>query len=170
MEPMNLMIQISKKTERLSFYKKKVNWIHAITTFWVHWSAITVHHIETVSLQFYNPLKHTTTFPFDLFLKFVDQNTSGLLFPLSLSLSLSRLPGLLRAFATVTCPFFLQYYTVTTATCSTSQQVMLCKTSGLTSPGPGFKKKTSPGPWPSLPKQGKTGTPSIPNYKSFWQI
>ena len=69
MEPMNLMIQISKKTERLSFYKKKVNWIHVITTFWVHWSAITVHHIETMSLQFYNPLKHTTTFPFDLFLK-----------------------------------------------------------------------------------------------------
>ena len=164
MEPMNLMIQISKKTERLSFHKKRVNWIHAITIFWVHWSVITVHHIETVSLQFYNPLKHTTTFPFDLFLKFVDQNTSGLLFPLSLSVTWP-LESICYCYLSV----FLQYYTVTTATCSTSQQVMLCKTSGLTSPGPGFKKN-SPGPWPSLPKQGKTGTPSIPNCRSFWQI
>ena len=140
MEPMNLMIQISKKTERLSFYKKKVNWIHAITTFWVHWSAITVHHIETVSLQFYNPLKHTTTFPFDLFLKFVDQNTSGLLFPLSLSVTWP-----LESICYCYLSIFLQYYTVTTATCSTSQQVMLCKTSGL----------TSPGPWPSCQSKAR---------------
>jgi len=158
MEPMNLMIQISKKTERLSFYKKKVNWIHAITTFWVHWSAITVHHIETVSLQFYNPLKHTTTFSFDLFLKFVDQNTSGLLFPLSLSLSLGYLASwehllllLVHFFTVLHC-----YY------CH-----MLNKSTGNA-----LQDKRPNLTWAlaKLPKQGKTGTPSILNCRSFWQI
>jgi len=156
MEPMNLMIQISKKTERLLFHKKRVNWIHAITIFWVHWSVITVHHIETVSLQFYNPLKHTTTSPSTCFLKFMDQNTSGLLPPLSLSLgylaSWEHLLLLPVRFSTVLHCYYCH---------------MLNKSTGNA-----LQDKRPNLTWAlaKLPKQGKTGTPSIPNCRSFWQI
>ena len=43
--------------------------IHAITIIWVHRSAITIHHIGIMPLQFYNSFKYTTTYPFAVFLK-----------------------------------------------------------------------------------------------------
>jgi len=49
-----------------------VNWIHATTIIGVHLSAIKIHHIGTVPLQFYSTSKYTTTYTFDVFL---DQNS-----------------------------------------------------------------------------------------------
>ena len=69
-----------------------VNWIHATTIIGVHLSAIKIHHIGNVPLQFYSTSKYTTTYTFDVFL---DQNSlifhippTARFFPSSLSLSL----------------------------------------------------------------------------------
>ena len=73
----------------------RINWIHVTIIFQVHWSAITIHYIGIVPLQFYNSPKYAITYFFDMFLKLMDQNTprsssSHPLSPASLSMAVPR--------------------------------------------------------------------------------